>query len=754
RHKLKKAEKPARKTASARVAAHVVRPARFPVAGSGASAGGLEAFASLLAALPANPGVAFVFVQHLDPTHQSLLPEILSRPTRMPVMEAREGMRVLPDHVYIIPPNTSLAIARGTLRVMPRTMDRGLHMPVDVFLRSLAEDQKNKAIGVILSGTASDGALGLTAIKAGGGIAFAQDEQSAKYGGMPRSAVESGVVDFVLPPEGIARELERIGRHPYLTSPKAVAPEELLQEDRHSLGDVFDLLHKAFDTDFTEYKDTTIRLCIKRRMVLHKMEELPAYVQFLRKHPDEVEALYHDILINVTSFLRDPDAFDALKRTVFPAILKNHRQDAPLRVWVPGCATGEEAYSMAICLLEFLDTRGVAPQIQIFGTDVSQSAIERARTGTYLENIALDVSPERLRRFFVHLEGGRYQISKSVRDLCILAQHDLIKDAPFSRLDLISCRNVLIYLGPLLQRRILPIFHYALQPHGFLMLGSSETVGSFTQQFRLVDKKNKIYARQETAIRPRVDFPLVQGALGRVSGGHRKSGRGIGPEFDALKEADRIVQARYEPPGVLLNEAMEDLQFRGHTSDYLEPAPGTASFNVMKLAREGLLPDLSSAIKEARKSHSPVRREGIRVKAGDRFKTVDLSVHTIRAPHRAEKAFLVLFEESVALTAKSRGMRRSVLRTAGKMGALHGRQENEELRRELATNKEYLQSIVEEQEATNEELKTANEEILSSNEELQSTNEELETAKEELQSGNEELTTLNEELQNRNLELS
>src|SRR5882672_7392459 len=394
-----------------------VRPARsgsFPIVGIGASAGGLEAFTSILAHVTAEPGAAFVFVQHLDPKHESLLTEILSRSSKVPVMEARDGTRVRPNQVYVIPPNSNLAIARGTLEVTPRPATHGQHMPVDVFLRSLAEDQKNKAIGVILSGTASDGALGLQAIKTEGGIAFAQDEQSAKYGGMPRSAVEAGVVDFVLPPEGIARELERFGHHPYLTSQKAVASEDLPPESRNSLVEIFHLLRKAFDTDFTEYKDTTIRRRIERRMVLHKIEEPQAYVQFLKKHPDEVEALYHDILINVTSFLRDPGTFDALKSRVFPAILRNHRADAPLRVWVPGCATGEEAYSVAICLLEFLGTKAMAPQIQIFGTDVSQSAIDKARPGLYLENIALDVSAKRLKQFFVHVEGGGYQISQSV----------------------------------------------------------------------------------------------------------------------------------------------------------------------------------------------------------------------------------------------------------------------------------------------------------------------------------------------------
>src|SRR6266704_1150292 len=616
----------------------------FPIVGIGASAGGLEAFASLLTNVPADPGVAFVLVQHLDPKHESLLTEILPRSTTMPVSEVTEGVRVKPNHVYVIPPNKNLAISRGILHLMPRTYTRRLHMPVDVFLRSLAEDQKNKAIGVILSGTASDGVLGLKAIKAEGGITLAQDENSAKYSGMPRSAA-AAVVDFVLPPEAIARELGRIGRHPYLTSPKAVTSEGLLPESGGSLTKIFTLLRSAFGTDFTHYKDTTIRRRIKRRMVLHKIEEPEVYVRHLRDNPGEVEALYHDILINVTSFLRNRSTFEALKSIVFPSIVDNRPSKTPISIWVPGCATGEEAYSITICLREFLSARCLTTPVQIFGTDVSQSAIERARAGRYPENITLDVSPDRLRRLFVRVEGGEYQISRSVRDLCVFAQHDLIKDPPFSRLDLISCRNLLIYLGAVMQGRILLMFHYALKPHGLLMLGTSETVGSYTRHFHLLDKKSKIYERKETTARSRLDMALAQGTSGSTIPADKKLGGRIKPEFDPLKEADRIVQAKYAPAGVLISDEMEVLQFRGHTSTYLEPAPGAPSLNLMKLAREGLLPELRTAMRQAHKENGRARREAVRIKANSRIRTINLEVHPIRGPRQVDQFFLVLFEE-------------------------------------------------------------------------------------------------------------
>ena len=723
----------------------------FPIVGIGASAGGLEAIKALLRGIPPDTGIALVFIQHLDPKHESLLTEILARSTKMPVHEVTDGMKVMPNNVYVIPPNVDLKIEQGVLHLHQRSFARGQHMPIDVFLRSLAEDQKNKAVGIILSGTASDGALGLKAIKAEGGITFAQDEQSARYGGMPRSAVSAGAVDFVIPPESIARELERIGRHPYLASEQAATAEMLPADSRESLNEIFSVLHRAFGTDFSDYKSNTIHRRIHRRMVLHKLEDPESYLRYIRDHPEEVEALYQDILINVTSFLRDPATFEVLKSKVFPALLQNRPPDEPIRVWIPGCATGEEAYSVAICLLEYLSEKGASAPIQIFGTDVSQVAIEKARVGAYPKNISLDVSPERIRRFFTQIDGT-YRIIKMVRDLCIFAQHDLTRDPPFSRVDLITCRNVLIYLNPVLQQRILSRFHYSLKPHGFIMLGSSEAVGSFGHYFQIVDKKSKIYSKRVTSARLRLELPLKRHVSDRLATLEKKAPLEVKPEFNALKEAERIVQSTYTPAGVLINSEMEVLQFRGRTSPYLEPSPGAATLNLMKMAREGLLPVLRASIQQARRNNTPVRREDVRVKSNGQTKSINLRVFPLRGDRSAEPFFLVVFEQRAReAEAPARGRGRSAKKRAVDRG---NQREMADLRRELEATKDYLQSIVEEQETTNEELQSANEEILSSNEELQSTNEELETAKEELQSGNEELTTLNEELQNRNTEIA
>jgi len=726
----------------------------FPIVGIGASAGGLEAFTQLLAYLPNDTGMAFVLVQHLDPKHESMLTELLSRATMMPVSQVKDGMPAEPDHVYVIPPNTNMAILHGILHLMPRAATHGQHLPIDYFLRSLAEDQKSRAIGVILSGTASDGALGLKAIKADGGITFAQDEKTAKYDGMPRSAIAAGYVDFILPPEKIAHELARIGRHPYVTHVKTEKTNALLPEAGDELNKILILVRSATSIDFSYYKLSTIKRRIVRRMVLHKIDELATYTKYLHSNPNEVEALYNDILINVTSFFREPETFEALAKEVFPAMTQNRPAEQPIRIWVPGCSTGEEPYSIAIGLLEYLGEKATNTPMQIFATDISEVTIEKARAGVYLENITLDVSPERLRRFFVRLENG-YQISKTIRDMCVFARQDVTKDPPFSRLDLISCRNVLIYLGPILQKKVMPIFHYALKPTGFLMLGSSETIGGFSDLFALVDKKHKFYSKKITTLRPAFDFAVNDYAVEVEKAGlSKKMGEKEWSGFDVKKEADHIVMNRYAPVGVIINDDLEIRQFRGRTGPYLEPASGEVSLNLLKMAREGLAFDLRTAIHKAKKGEGPARKEGLQVKYNGQTKNVNIEVIPIKAPGAKERYFLVLFEEAITPAPfESKQARLSKARAdEGKR-----RSENSQvaqLKKELAAIKEYLQSALEEQEATNEELRSANEEIQSSNEELQSTNEELETAKEELQSTNEELTTVNEELENRNLELS
>ena len=729
------------------------------VVGIGASAGGLEAFTQLLRSLPANTGMAFVLVQHLDPKHESMLTQLLSQRTKMPVDEAKDGMAVEPNRVYIMPPNRDMTISGGVLGLVLRTEVRGHHMPIDHFFHSLAEDKKSSAIGVILSGTASDGAQGLRAIKAQGGITFAQDEKSAKYGGMPHSAVEAGAVDLILPPEGIARELVRISRHPYARTylpgkagilTGAIETEDSFQKNGDDLAKVFSLLQSSAGVDFTYYKHETLKRRILRRMALLRMEDTKDYVKYLQGNPPEVEALYHDVLINVTGFFRDPETFEALGEKVFPAITKDRPPQAPIRVWVPGCSTGEEAYSVAISLVEFLRKNSMNIPTQIFATDLSDRAINKARAGRYPESIARDLSPERLERFFVKVNGS-YQVSKPIREVCVFARHDLTRDPPFSNLDLISCRNVLIYMGPVLQKRAMAVFHYAVKPTGFLLLGKAEAIGRFPDLFAAADRKYKIYSKKP-APNP-VAFDLVPMDYGskKVVIGKDTDESG----FNIKREAERIILSRYAPAGIVVNDRLEILDFHGHTGLYLEHPPGGASLNLLKMAREGIRLPLRSAIHEAKKQGAPVRTEGLQVKFNGQLKELNLEVLPVKAPHPGEGYFLILFEDAAAHPSGEVGARAPAV-GKGKRRRAKKIEENAEiirLEQELQTTKRHLQSTIEEYEATNEELRAANEEVLSGNEELQSINEELETAKEELQSTNEELTTLNDELQSRNLTL-
>jgi len=726
----------------------------FPVVGIGASAGGLEAFKLLLAHLPEDTGMAFVLVQHLDPRHESRLVDLLSEATRMPVEEAAHGRAVRPDQVYVIPPNTSLAIAKGILHLTPRGEAHGLHLPVDHLFRSLAEDQQARAIGVVLSGTGADGTLGLSEIKAVGGITFAQEEKSAKQPGMPHSAIDSGCVDFVLAPEQIARRLGEIGTHPYLA--KTEAPEHIEAEDDEGIYKrILAAVRKVTRVDFSLYRDTTIKRRILRRMALQPLESLVEYARLLEADRSEVEALYSDLLINVTSFFRDPELFEALKTRVFPEIVTGKSASTPLRIWVPGCSTGQEAYSLAIALLEFLDDRPVRPPIEIFATDLAdQTALDKARAGVYLDSIEAEVSPERLRRFF-RLEDHHYRIEKSIREMCVFARQNVASDPPFSHLDLISCRNVLIYLATPLQKRVLPTFHFALNSPGFLVLGSAETVGDQTDLFELVERTHKIYAKKATASRPPLYFPN-EDFMGTAA---RQTGAPSPKPSDFEREADRILLSRFAPAGVLVNENLEILQFRGRTSAYLEPPPGEPTTSLLKMAREGLFLELRRVLAEAKERNRPARRDGVRVRDDGAIREIDLEAVPVSPTGGHGGCFLVLFHERVRSDGGSPGSAPAAPDADADAGAATGDRQQDgvdeaRLRQELAATKEYLQSLIEQQDASNEELRSANEEILSSNEELQSTNEELATAKEEVQSANEELTTVNEQLQHRNVELN
>jgi two-component system CheB/CheR fusion protein len=725
----------------------------FPIVAVGASAGGFEAFTNLLRALPKNPGLALVFIPHLDPTHESAMVDLLARASEMPVEQANEGTVVTANRLFVLPPNFDMTISDGALHLVQRDKARGPHMPIDTFFRSLADDQMGNAIGVILSGTANDGTLGLGAIKNQGGITFAQSPESAKYDGMPTSAIASGAVDFILPVDQISSELIRIQKKPS----QVKSTKDPFEGKDNFLREIFRLLKGYSKVDFIEYKSATIRRRIMRRMNINQTGELGDYVKLLHRNAQEVEALYRDVLINVTSFFRNPEVFESLREHVYPNVFRDRAVSDAVRIWVPGCSTGEETYSHAIALTEILSELRLEIPIQIFGTDLSENAIQRARAGIYKDTISSDVSEIRLRRFFHKVTGG-YQISKSIRDMCVFARQNVFSDPPFSRMDLISCRNVLIYLSPVLQKRVIPIFHYALKPSGFLVVGNTEgLVGSGSEIFDLVDRKTKIY--QKKAVPSPVTFGLSVGSR-EVAEIREKPMNAVQAEekiktpVDVQREADRLLLTRYVPSAVVVNDDMDILHSRGSTSRFLELPVGKVSLNLFKMARQGLLYELRALVEQARQKSTAVSKDNGSMEDGRIPTVVKLEVIPFRTPARERQHFLVLFEEKE--TEDGGGAVR--VEPPPKSGSNEAEDAREtqilQLKQELAATKEYLHSIIEGQEASNEELQSANEEIQSGNEELQSTNEELQTSKEELESANEELNTVNEEIQHRNQQLS
>ncbi len=719
-----------------------------PIVGIGASAGGLEATTELLKQLPSNPGMAFVVMQHLDPTHESALPTLLARVTPMSVREAKNDLRIEPNCVYVIPPNKSMRVAGRRLKIAPRKTDKEVHMPIDHFLESLANEEADRAIGVILSGNGSDGTRGLLAIKAAGGITFAQEEKSAKYTAMPANAVAAGCVDFVLSPSLIAKELISVAGRP-LGEPVPLLPStSKARGEERAFEEILALLRQRIGVDFTQYKRPTLDRRIRRRMALHKFTTLRAYADHLRTHTAELQELFNDILIHVTGFFRDPAVFTVLKKRIFPKLLKGRAQDEPIRIWVPGCSSGEEVYSLAIALVEYLESQKRNIAVQIFGTDINLKALDRARAGFYPVGIATDVSADRLRRFFSKQDNG-YRINKSIREMCVFARQNVVMDPPFSNLDLISCRNVLIYLGQPLQRKVFPVFHYALKPTGYLLLGASETVGGFADLFTMADKKCKLYTKKSNVRRPAVTFgqPGPEAVAPEPAPVDVPSVVAVPGLSEIQRQADRLVLTHFSPAGVVVNRALEVLHFRGRTGLYLEHIHGEASLNLLRMAREGLTVDLRALVTKAVKQNARVRQEHVRVRTNDHYAYVNLEALPFRVPPAQERYYLITFDPAPeAEVPKARTHRQRPVSRAEESELL-------KLREELASTRESLQAIIEEQEATNEELRSANEEIMSSNEELQSTNEELETAKEELQSTNEELTTLNDELESRNTEL-
>ncbi|MEO6547533.1 MAG: chemotaxis protein CheB [Ferruginibacter sp.] len=719
----------------------------FPVVGIGASAGGLDAFKKLLKAIPENSGMAFVLVQHLDPARDSMLPELLQKVTRVPVLEITDDVKVLPNHIYIIPSNKMLLATDGVLQLSPRPAKskNELNLPIDLFFTSLAEVHQTHAIGVILSGTASDGTKGLKAIKENGGLTFAQDEASAQFDGMPHSAAEAGVVDFILPPEQIPQKLMDIRGHIAKTDEELQnisLPEEEIFKQIHAL------LRVRKGTDFTYYKQTTIRRRILRRMALNKNSDSGTYLKFLREHKSEQDVLYQDLLIPVTSFFRDKTTFDNLCELVFPNILNNKSANEPIRLWVAGCSTGEEAFSMAICIKEFLNSipqlndsekqSNADMKIQIFASDISEPAIIKARRGIYSKADIEGMNPQRLQEFFSKVNGS-YQVNKSIRDMCVFAVHNFLKDPPFAKMDLISCRNVLIYMEPYLQKKALITFHYALNPKGYLLLGKSETCSSVPDLFAGYGKNDKLFLRKNAPARYlHVTSQHTEQNFGDVEAGQKPEGK----LADFQKTADDILLSKFTPAGVVVNDTMEIVHFRGATGSYLEPSPGKASFNLLKMIKAGLAFELRNILHKARSEKAAVLKENIQVEINGVQRNI--SIEAIPLPNTIEPHFLILFHDS-----KTMDESKLVKPGRSKSARIKNDEKDEriqQLEKELAQTRDDMRAITEDQEAVNEELQSANEELLSGSEELQSLNEEMETSKEELQSTNEELIVINQEL--------
>jgi two-component system CheB/CheR fusion protein len=726
----------------------------FPIVGIGASAGGLSAFEAFFSGMPADsdPGMAFVLVQHMAPDHKSILAELIRRYTRMQVFEVEDGMPVRVNCAYIIPPNHDMAFLNGTLQLLEPSEPRGRRLPIDFFFRSLAQDQHQLAIGIVLSGTGSDGTLGVRAIKGEAGMVMAQSPETTEFDGMPRSAIATGLVDWELPPAAMPAQLiayvaHAFGRH----SARMV---EQTPSNENALKKIFILLRTQTGHDLSQYKTSTINRRIVRRMAVHQIESIEDYVRYLQKTPPEVDALFRDLLIGVTSFFRDPQAFQVLEEQVIPQIFDNNPPGSVIRVWSTGCSTGEEAYSIAILLQERMEALKKGWTLQVFASDIDRRAIAAARAAVYPASIAADISPQRLARFFTaEADGGAYRINKSIRDLLVFSEHDLLRDPPFSRLDLISCRNLLIYLGADLQKSIIPLFHYALNPSGMLFLGTSESIGNFLELFSVLDRKAKIYQRQE-------DFAGKQhAALRRFLPPRtihsRSSAKADFPVRLPLREvAEQSLLERIGAAAALINAQGDIFYLHGRTGAYLEPAPGEAGINnILRMAREGLRLELGMALAKAASSQHVVRVTGLRVKTNGHFSWVRLSVGpATRSTGVVPESplYLVTLEETPALDSEaaalpSAGVADTEADADARIAAL-----TEELR----AKDEYLQSTREELETANEELKSSNEEMQSVNEELQSTNEELETSKEELQSVNEELATVNAELNTKVLDLS
>ena len=724
----------------------------FPVVGIGASAGGLAAFEAFFSGMPVDidPGMAFILVQHLAPDHKSLLTELIQHSTRMPVVEVEDGMTVKPNCVYIIPPNCDMAFINGTLQLLEPFSQRGLRLPIDFFFRSLAQDQRERAIGIVLSGTGSDGTLGVRAIKGEGGMVMAQNPESTEFDSMPRNAIATGTVDFELPPAEMPAHLMAYAKHAYGKPYQTTTVSK--EKSENSLQKIFVLVRAQTGHDFSQYKLNTIHRRIERRMAVNQIETIEAYVKFLQQSPSDVHALFRDLLIGVTNFFRDTEAFQALEKEIIPMLFANKLAADSIRVWVPGCSTGEEAYSIAILLQERIDALKTNYTVQIFATDIDSQSIASARVGLYPTSISTDITPERLTRFFtIEPDGSAYRIQKNIRDMIIFSEQNVIKDPPFSKLDLISCRNLLIYMGKELQEKLMLLFHYALNPSGIMFLGGSESVGEMTDLFITLNRKAKLYQHKED-LHGNQRTNLARFSLLADNMLIRNPDKQTTPVKLPLRElTEQALLQQIAPVGALVNDLGDILYLHGRTGLYLEPSSGESGLNnILKMAREGLRIGLTTSLYKAVSTQEVVRCTGLRVKSNSHFSYVNLTIRPVKfaaiAPSNVPLYLVILEEDS---------------HPAGQAGQAGQADEDTEadirvaaLEQALLAKEEHLLVTTEELSTANEELKSTNEELQSNIEELQSTNEELETAKEELQSINEELSTVNTEQQLKVLDLS
>jgi two-component system CheB/CheR fusion protein len=709
---------------------------KFPIVGIGASAGGLEALEHFLGNVPENSGIAYVVIQHLDPTQKGMLPELLQRVSKMEVFQVKDRMAVKPNCVYVIPPNKSMSILKGVLYLFEPIEERGLRLPIDFFLRTLADDLQERGIGIILSGMGSDGSIGLRALKEKNGIVMVQEPSSAKFDSMPRNALDSVLADIVAPPNELPSRLMAFLKN----TPFVKLDQKAELRDKSSLEKIIILLRTHTGNDFSLYKKNTVYRRIERRMGVHKIDKISSYVHFLQENPKEAVILFKELMIGVSSFFRDALVWEKLKETVLPTIIANLQAGSIIRAWIPGCSTGEEAYSLAIVFKEALEKANLHGgfSLQIFATDLDNEAVEIARKGLFTENIATDVSSDRLKRFFIKTEDG-YRVNSEIREMIVFAQHNVIMHPPFTKIDILSCRNLLIYLDTELQKKLIGLFYYSLNPEGIILLGSAETLGTQSHLFTPVDAKLKIFKRSNATLVPEsFDFPSSFSRTKPISIEKQTPDKSI-VNIQAL--ADQLLLQHFSPAGVLVNESGDIIYISGRTGKYLEPAVGKANLNIFAMLREGLRTEFPAAFRKALINKESVILRNIKVGTNGDTQTIDVKIQWIDKPNPLYGTVMIIFTDVPDI--------HNINRQTGKEKKSFKSIRQKELEEELQRAQEEVQNTLEEMQTSQEELKSTNEELQSSNEELQSTNEELTTSKEEMQSLNEELQTVNAELQSK-----